>query len=255
MCIYNHIPPGYLIIVVFIVLPVYLSSLLGIQAFFLKDYVYMLRIIEINKLYRVKNIRAENDEEIMELVASIKRNGLLNPVTVKRKGDKYRVIAGHRRFLAMQILKEPFIECNVLEYEPTEKEVLCMQLQENCCRKDMSAWEYVNLFDSLKRQGLTNRDIAHLSGKSESWVTNQYQAVHTLEEKGAVNSETKKLSSGAIRKEFKGFVTRTNTGRKKQDVTCCFNPATYTYSVTISNKKARPEFERFIKEFMKKWQN
>lgn len=191
----------------------------------------------------------------MELVSSIKRNGLLNPITVKRKGDKYRVIAGHRRFLAMQILKEPFIECNVLEYEPTEKEVLCMQLQENCCRKNMSAWEYVYLFDSLKRQGLTNRDIAHLCGKSESWVTNQYQAAHTLEAHNAVNEQTKKMSSCEVRKEFKGFVTRTVSGRKRSVVTSSFNPATGTYSVTISDKKARLEFECFIKEFKEKWQN
>lgn len=215
----------------------------------------MIRAIETNKIVRGTNIREENDGEIMELVDSIRSQGLLNPITVRKKGDKYRVIAGHRRFLAMQILHEPWIECNVLEYEPTEKEILCIQLQENCCRKNMSAWEYVDLFEKLKAQGMTNREIAFMCGRSESWVTNQIQAVFTLEKNKAVNKETKKMSAGDVRRKFCGFVTRTQKGRKNQGVTFSYNKGTHIYTVTISNPKARLEFEKFMKEFKEKWQN
>lgn len=215
----------------------------------------MIRAIETSRILRGTNIREENDGQIMELVSSIRKNGLLNPITVRKKGDKYRVIAGHRRFLAMQLLKEPFIDCNVLEYEPTEKEILCIQLQENCCRKNMSAWEYVDLFNRMKTQGMTQHELALMCGKSEAWVTNQYQAVYTLEKNNAVTEQTKKMSCAAVRKEFHGFAVRTAKGRKEQGVTFHVNKATHTYTVTISNVKARPEFEKFMKEFVKKWQN
>ena len=215
----------------------------------------MIRNIETNKIVSGTNIREENDNEIMELADSIRRRGLLNPITVRKKGDKYRVIAGHRRFLAMQVLHEPWIECNVLEYEPTEKEILCIQLQENCCRKDMSAWEYVDIFEKLKAQGMTNKEIAFMCGRSEAWVTNQFQAAYTLEKNNAVTEQTKKMSCAAVRKEFHGFAVRTTKGRKERGVTFHVNEATLTYTVTVSNEKARPEFEKFMKEFVKKWQN
>lgn len=215
----------------------------------------MIKTIEINRVYRGTNIREENDGQIMELVTSIKKNGLLNPITVRKKGDKYRVIAGHRRFLAMQLLGEPFIECNVLEYEPTEKDILCIQLQENCCRKNMSAWEYVDLFDKLKAQGMTTYDIAEMCGRSQSWVSNQYMAARTLEANNAVNAETKTMTAEKIRKTFKGYKTVTNAGKKKKPVSYCFNAGTNLYTVTINIKEARKEFERFMKEFMEKWQN
>lgn len=215
----------------------------------------MQKTIPIEKIVRGTNIREENDEEIMELVSSIKKQGLLNPITVQKKGEKYRVIAGHRRFLALQILQEPWVECNVLEYEPTEKDVLCIQLQENCCRKNMSAWEYVDLFNKLKKQGMTNQDLARMCGRSDSWITNQYQAAYTLEKNKAVTKKTKRMTATEIRKEFGGYERRKNSGRKSSVLRMYLNKASWTYSLTIKNPKARKDFEDLVKEFIAKWQS
>src|SRR4030042_5085978 len=54
------------------------------------------------------------EEDLEELAQSIRRNGLLNPVTVKTNGDgEYIIIAGERRYRAHQILDAETIECIV----------------------------------------------------------------------------------------------------------------------------------------------
>lgn len=215
----------------------------------------MIKAIETTRLLRGTNIREEHDKELMELVESIRQNGLLNPITVVRKGDKYVVVAGHRRFLAMQLLREPFVDCNILDHTPDKKELLCIQLQENCCRKNMSAWELVDLFESLRKEGMNQREIAAMCGKSQCWVSIQYAAERTLTENGNVTKETKKWSATKIEKEYGGFV-RVERPNTRQAVVCFqLRPGSSKYNLVIRDAEARKEFNAWMKEFKKKWQS
>ncbi len=65
----------------------------------------MLKEIEVEKIESGKNIRNEHDDEIIELMQSIEKQGLINPILVQKKDKgKYEVIAGHRRFEAVKRL-------------------------------------------------------------------------------------------------------------------------------------------------------
>lgn len=217
----------------------------------------MIKAIEISKINRGTNIREENDGEIMELVNSIRTNGLLNPITVVRKGEKFSVVAGHRRFLAMQLLREPFVDCNILDHVPDKKELLCIQLQENCCRKDMSAWELVDLFEQLRKEGMSQEKIGVMCGKSQSWVSVQYSAAKALEKHGNVTKETKKWSVARVRKEYGSLTSETYESHRKQQTVVCYRTGTNSnsYKVIIRNLAAQKEFEAYMKEFQKKWPN
>ena len=142
----------------------------------------MFKVIEVEKIRSGKNIRNGMDDGINELMQSIQVNGLINPILVKRiAGGKYEVIAGHRRFEAVKRLRQDFIECNIVEEELSDKDVVLQQIAENVQRKDMSAQELVDLFDDLKnRFSVKQNQIARMFNKSDTWVTNQYQAVKLL---------------------------------------------------------------------------
>lgn len=220
---------------------------------FKKDYIDMTKNIELSKLDRGTNIREEVDAELHELSESIRKNGLLNPLTVVQKGSRYEVIAGHRRLKALQMLGEPFVECNVLDYEPSKKEVLCIQLQENCCRKNMSAWEYVDLFNKLKKEGLTVRDISKLCGRTEHWVYEQYLAEQMLVANGDTTKKDRTLTVAGVKKKY-GYLGRVKD-KKYEIETVRFSKQKNSYSVYIKNKQAETEFLLFMERFKAKWQN
>ena len=163
----------------------------------------MFKIIEVDKIVSGKNIRNERDEEINELAKSIEENGLINPLYVKPRGDgKYVIIAGHRRFEAVKRLRLPYVECNIADDEKDEKDVMLAQIAENVQRKDMSALELVDCFDDMKKRfGVKQNQIARYFNKTETWVTNQYQAVKLLDSMygGNIPKDMQKKTAGQIK--------------------------------------------------------
>ena len=166
----------------------------------------MLKVLEVSQIMPGKNIRNERDSEILEVAESIDRQGLLNPITVQMgKHGRYVVIAGHRRLEAIKRLGLPHIECNVLD-DLNEKEVILAQIAENCQRKQMSASELVDTFEDLKERFKMNQAaIAKQFGKSDTWVSNQYQAVRLLASQygDKVPKEEKKKTAGQIKHDAK----------------------------------------------------
>ena len=164
----------------------------------------MLKVLEVSQIVQGKNIRNERDSEILELAESIEKQGLINPITVQKRDDgKYEVIAGHRRFEAVKRLGLPHIECNIFE-DLNEKEIVFAQIAENCQRKDMSASELVDVFEDMKnRFHVDQRQIAKYFGKSDAWVSNQYQAVRILEKQFGkyVPEEEQNKTAGQIKYE------------------------------------------------------
>ena len=166
----------------------------------------MLKLLQVSEIVQGKNIRNEKDSEIFELAESIERQGLINPITVQKRDDgKYEVIAGHRRFEAIKRLGYPHVECNILD-DLNEKEIILAQIAENCQRKQMSASELVDTFEDLKERFRMNQAaIAKQFGKSDTWVSNQYQAVRLLESQygDKVPKSEKKKTAGQIKHDAK----------------------------------------------------
>lgn len=55
-----------------------------------------------------------DDNEMIELIESIRKNGLITPIIVRRKGDRYELISGHRRKRAFEYLGYAEIACSVI---------------------------------------------------------------------------------------------------------------------------------------------
>lgn len=84
--------------------------------------------------------RTEFDAEaLQELADNIDKNGLLQPITVRQSSQGYEIVAGERRFRAMQLLGKTSIECIVVHI--TDQQNALLALSENLARKDLSDYE------------------------------------------------------------------------------------------------------------------
>lgn len=129
--------------------------------------------IEINKITRNPNQPRKNFDEtaLQELADSIKQNGVLQPILVRKVGLKYQIVAGERRYQASKLAGLNEIPAVVRDIE--DKEVFQLALIENLQRSDLSPMEeakgYRQLIDS---QGLTQDGLAKILSKSRSAIAN-----------------------------------------------------------------------------------
>ncbi len=87
------------------------------------------------------------EENIMELAQSIKANGIVQPIIVRRKGGKYQLVAGERRWRASQkagLQKIPAIVKNI-----ADEKLLELALIENIQRQDLNAIEEARAYPNL----------------------------------------------------------------------------------------------------------
>lgn len=110
-------------------------------------------------------------EHLEELAASIKNHGVLQPVVVKRKGDRYQLVIGERRLRASKLAGKMSIPAIVREV--SDNDSLKYALMENLQREDLNPIEEANGYNVLKEDfGISVREIADIIGKNRSTVAN-----------------------------------------------------------------------------------
>jgi ParB family chromosome partitioning protein len=122
-----------------------------------------------------------DDNKIEELAQSIRANGILQPVLVRRKGGKYQLIAGERRWRAAQragLAKVPAVVRDV-----ADDKLLELALIENIQRDDLNpieeAFAYKNLIETL---GLTQELVAQRVGRDRTYITNYLRLLRLPED-------------------------------------------------------------------------
>lgn len=111
------------------------------------------------------------EDKLEELAASIKENGVIQPVVVRRSGGGYEIVAGERRWRAAKkagLEKIPAIILNV-----SDEKMLEMALVENIQRAELSPIEEAHAYHLLISQfSLTQEEVARRVGRSRAAVTN-----------------------------------------------------------------------------------
>lgn len=131
-----------------------------------------VELISLDKIINpVISMRTDNDEDnLVELMESIKKVGLLNPITVNRTGETYEIIAGHRRYLAYKAMKEKIIPAFV--WESTESEVLYARIAENIDRKQVSIVDEAMYLNSVRiAMKMKSKELAKFIRRSEAYVS------------------------------------------------------------------------------------
>ena len=113
-----------------------------------------------------------DENELNELVASIKLHGIIQPLVLRQIGDKYEIIAGERRYKAA--VKAGLTEVPAIITVLNDKESAEIAVVENIQRKSLSAIEEAKSYKKLLDLGqLTQDQLALRMGKSQSNVANK----------------------------------------------------------------------------------
>jgi ParB family chromosome partitioning protein len=113
-----------------------------------------------------------DDQALEELAASIKAQGIIQPIVVRQiDNEKFEIIAGERRWRAAQIAQLDVVPCLVKNI--ADDAAVAIALIENIQREDLNAMEEAQALDRLMVEfNLTHQQVADAVGKSRTTVTN-----------------------------------------------------------------------------------
>ncbi len=112
------------------------------------------------------------DEDIISLADSIAQNGILQPLSVRKIGEKFELIAGERRLRAAKMCSFQVVPCIV--HEISDRNSAILALVENIQRQDLSFFdEAVAIEKLITYYGMTQEDAAMKLGKAQSTIANK----------------------------------------------------------------------------------
>ena len=175
-----------------------------------------------------------NEEKLNELKESIEKNGLLQPIIVKKAVKGYYIIAGERRYRAFELLGRKEIPAIIKEM--TDEEMMVFAVLENLQREDLSALEesesYRNLMDKMS---LTQEELAKKLGKSRPYIANSLRLLK-------LPAEIKnKLEQGVISAAHARTLLSLKTKKAMEDV--C--------TLVIERKMSVRELEEYVAKLLK----
>lgn len=138
----------------------------------------------------------KNIGDVTDLAASIKTNGLLTPLSVVPNGERYRVIAGHRRLAACKQAGIGAVPCFVLQLDPLQQ--LGAMVTENCQREQLTVLEEADAIQGMLDLGATTASVAHRLGRSSDYVRDRAKAASIKTEVRASRDDFSQLTIGQL---------------------------------------------------------
>lgn len=138
----------------------------------------------------------KNIGDVTDLAASIKTNGLLTPLSVVPNGERYRVIAGHRRLAACKQAGIGVAPCFVLQLGPLQQ--LEAMVTENCQREQLTVLEEADAIQGMLALGATTASVAYRLGRSGDYVRDRAKAASIKTEVRASRDDFGQISIGQL---------------------------------------------------------
>ena len=203
--------------------------------------------------------------DLSELMASVAEKGIIEPLVVRERGNRYQIIAGERRYHAA--VQVGLREVPVVTREVDDVEVMELALVENLQRKDLTAFEEAEALQQLaERCGQTHEDLARKLGKSRTSITESLSLTAMPEEvrnlcrladisakstllqivrqagpEKMVALVEKLAGQGAVtRQSARQEVAKAKPGRPKSYV-FAFRPPTKAFDLRLSFRKSKVE--------------
>ncbi|MGH9400629.1 MAG: ParB/RepB/Spo0J family partition protein [Terriglobia bacterium] len=137
--------------------------------------------------------RVISEQQLRELADSIQATGVVQPVLVRRVGERYQLVAGERRWRAAALVNLQTVPAVIRDLP--DREALEIAIAENVLREDLSAIEVARAFQSLHEKfGYSHEEIATRLGMDRSTVTNTLRllklpiVIHQLIEEKSITS-------------------------------------------------------------------
>jgi ParB family transcriptional regulator, chromosome partitioning protein len=241
------------------------------------------RLVAIDRIDPNPNQPRQVMGDLSELMASIAEKGILEPLVVRQRGERFQIIAGERRYQAA--VQVGLRDLPVVVRDVDDSEMLELALIENLQRKDLTPFEEAEALHGLAAScGYTHEDLARRLGRSRTSVTESLALTGIPEdirnlcrladisskslllqvvrqdkpEKMAALVEKIAGQGGATRQQLRNQVSKPKPGRPKQFV-FAYRPPTKAFNLKLSFAKSRASrdeiidaLEGIIKELRKK---
>jgi ParB family chromosome partitioning protein len=209
--------------------------------------------------------------DLSELIASIAEKGIIEPIVVRQRGDRFQIVAGERRYQAS--VQAGLQELPVVIREVDDTEVIELALIENLQRKDLTPFEEAEALHGLaERCGYTHEDLARRLGKSRTSITeslalcNMPDEVRNICRLADISSKSlllqivrqespekmtalvEKIASagGAVtREKVREVAAKPKAGRPKNFI-FAYRPPTKQFNLKLSFTKARVQKDEII---------
>jgi len=228
------------------------------------------RLVPIDLIDRNPNQPRQVMGDLSELIASISEKGIIEPLVVRQRGERFQIIAGERRYQAS--VQAGLTDVPVIVREVDDAEVIELALIENLQRKDLTPFEEAEALHSLaERCGYTHEDLAGRLGKSRTSVTESLaltaipDSVRDLcrladisskslllqvvrqntPEKMTALIETITSRGGATRQQLREAAAKPKAGRPKHYV-FAFRPPSKAFNLKLSFNKSRASRDEVI---------
>jgi ParB family transcriptional regulator, chromosome partitioning protein len=229
------------------------------------------RLIPIDRIDPNPNQPRQVMGDLSELIASISEKGILEPLVVRQRGDRFQIVAGERRYQAS--VQVGLRELPVVIRDVDETEMLELALIENLQRKDLTPFEESEALHGLAAScGYTHEDVARRLGKSRSSVTESLALVampeevrnlcrladisskslllqvvrqETPEKMTALIEKMASAGSPATRQALRDAAAKPKAGRPKHYV-FAYRPPTKAFNLKISFAKSRASRDEVI---------
>src|SRR5262245_58652450 len=128
------------------------------------------RMIAIDQIDPNPNQPRQVMGDLSELMASIAEKGIIEPIIVRQRGNRFQIVAGERRYQAA--IQVGLREIPIVIREVDDNEIIEVALVENLQRKDLTAFEEAEALSALAdRCKYTHEDMARRLGKSRTSIT------------------------------------------------------------------------------------
>jgi ParB family chromosome partitioning protein len=228
------------------------------------------RLIPIDQIDPNPNQPRQVMGDLSELMASISEKGILEPLVVRQRGNRFQIVAGERRYQAA--VQVGLRELPAVLRDVDDTEVIELALIENLQRKDLTPFEEAEALHGLAdRCGYTHEDLARKLGKSRTSVTESLALMGMPDEVRnlcrladisakslllqVVRQDTpekmtrliEKIASqgGATRQQLREATAKPKAGRPKHYV-FAYRPETKAFNLKLSFTKARVNRDEII---------
>lgn len=152
--------------------------------------------------------------ELLELASSIQRNGLIQPMTVRKSGDRYELISGERRLRASIMAGLKTVPCIVVSANDRECSLMC--LIENIQRTDLNFFEEA---DGIKRLmdefSLSQQEVAEKLAMAQSTLSNKLRLLKLTRE------QRDRITAGNLTERHARAVIRLPEERRDEVINRC----------------------------------
>jgi ParB/RepB/Spo0J family partition protein len=114
-----------------------------------------------------------DEEKLVELMRSIERHGLMQPLTLRKVGKRYEVIAGHRRLTALKRMGRSMVPAVVTEADDARADEL--RMAENLYREDINPVDEARYIHKMvEEHHVEPQQLAEMTGKTVEYLMNRY---------------------------------------------------------------------------------